>query len=590
MIWTGNEEAFRTYFHGKLDKNGKSIPAEKVKDMPGHPFNEVCNDDNFGAVLNNGYVDVSFDLKEMSDSFWDMAEANDWNCLILENPDNGHIHSIWKKPKKTYKDGKDKKLACGLVADVHSGSTYIRLKVNGVERFPPAFEPEYIQELPEELYQVNTNIKLWKLTDGDGRNDSLFRYAYMLRKSAGLSADVIRRILDNANKYVFKIELDEQEMNTITRPEALDSIESDAESKLRLVCLKGVEIKEVAFLYKPQIPKGKIVIIGAHPGTGKTFIGCYLAACVSQGKPFFGIEYTQNVPGKVIYITTEDGIADTIVPRLLWCGADINNIYTIDDPKGELKFSNIDAFDKYLDQVRPALMILDPFQSFLGGKVDGNSANEIRALLNPVIALAEKYDTTIVFICHYNKNNGGDAITRILGSMDTMATARSYLALGNVPGDQNNTKYMSHEKSSTQAAGQTILFRIDPENGGVVYSGTSNLKQSDYATLNAGRKNDTASIFEAKMLISENLVDGRCEVKEIKELAKANGISERTLQRARADLQLKVVREKFGGKYYWEKVEHEDINPEQVEGSINEYLDSLQGHVESAEQGKKVSK
>ena len=177
MIWTGNEEAFRTYFHGKLDKNGKSIPAEKVKDMPGHPFNEVCNDDNFGAVLNNGYVDVSFDLKEMSDSFWDMAEANDWNCLILENPDNGHIHSIWKKPKKTYKDGKDKKLVCGLVADVHSGSTYIRLKVNGVERFPPAFEPEHIQELPEELYQVNTNIKLWQLTDGDGRNDSLFLYA-----------------------------------------------------------------------------------------------------------------------------------------------------------------------------------------------------------------------------------------------------------------------------------------------------------------------------------------------------------------------------------------------------------------------------
>ena len=138
--------------------------------------------------------------------------------------------------------------------------------------------------------------------------------------------------------------------------------------------------------------------------------------------------------------------------------------------------------------------------------------------------------------------------------MDTMATARSYLALGNVPGDQNGTKYMSHEKSSTQAAGQTILFRIDPENGGVVYSGTSNLKQSDYAALNTGRKNDTASIFEAKMLISENLVDGRCEVKEINELAKANGISERTLQRARADLQLKVVREKFGGKYYWEKV------------------------------------
>lgn len=575
--WNGNAEAFRTYFHGKLD-GGKGIPAEKVKGMPGHPFSEVCHDDNFGAVLNDGYADISFDSPELSDAFWNMAAANNWDCLIFENSKNGHIHSIWKKtPNWKFKDGSEKKLACGLVADIHSGSTYIRLRDGGVDRFPPLYEPEHIQEVPEELYPVKTNIDLWGLVKGDGRNESLFRYAYMLRKSVGFSPDVIRRILDNANKYVFSDELDEQEMNSITRPEALDYIEPDGGSEMQLVRLNEVEVREIGFLYRPQIPKGKIVIIGAHPGTGKTFIACYLASCISRGRPFFGIAYTQDRPGKVIYITTEDGIADTIVPRLLWCGADLNMIYTIDDPKGELKFSNIDAFDRYLDQVRPAMMILDPFQSFLGGKVDGNSANEIRALLNPVIALAEKYDTTIVFICHYNKNNHGDAITRILGSMDTMATARSYLALGNVPGDQNGTKYMSHEKSSTQAAGQTILFRIDPENGGVVFAGTSNLKQSDYSALDAGRKDDTESIFEAKMLISENLVDGRCEVKEIKELAKANRISERTLQRARADMQLKVVREGFGkeSKCYWEKPKYEAIDPDQIEEDIKKYLDSL---------------
>lgn len=150
-----------------------------------------------------------------------------------------------------------------------------------------------------------------------------------------------------------------------------------------------------------------------------------------------------------------------------------------------------------------------------------------------------------------------------------MATARSYLALGNVPGDQLNTKYMSHEKSSTQAAGQTVLFRIDPDNGGVVFAGTSGLKQSDYTALAAGRKDDTASIFEAKMLIMENMTDGRCEVKEIKELAKANGISERTLQRARADMQLKVIRESFGGKYFWEKT---DVDVEKLEEDAKKCL------------------
>ena len=136
--WDGNTEVFRAYFHGKTDENAKSIPAEKIKGAKGHSFQEVCQDDSFGAVLMDGFIDVSFDSPELSDAFWNMAEDNGWECLILENPKNGHIHSFWRKPNNwKQKDGKDKKLACGLVADMHSGSTYIRLKDNGIERFPP---------------------------------------------------------------------------------------------------------------------------------------------------------------------------------------------------------------------------------------------------------------------------------------------------------------------------------------------------------------------------------------------------------------------------------------------------------------------
>ncbi len=125
--WNGNPEAFRTYFHGRTDQNGDSVPTEKVKGMPGHPFNEVCNDEDFGAVLNDGYVDISLDLEEMWDALWRMAEANNWNCLMFENLINGHGNTIWKKPPNwKFKDGKDIKLTCGLVADIHSGSTYIR--------------------------------------------------------------------------------------------------------------------------------------------------------------------------------------------------------------------------------------------------------------------------------------------------------------------------------------------------------------------------------------------------------------------------------------------------------------------------------
>ena len=76
-----------------------------------------------------------------------MSEQNNWNCLILENTSNGHIHSFWKIPESwCFKDGKDKKLAVGLIADIHSKGTYIPLKVNGVER-QVLFEPETIDEV-----------------------------------------------------------------------------------------------------------------------------------------------------------------------------------------------------------------------------------------------------------------------------------------------------------------------------------------------------------------------------------------------------------------------------------------------------------
>lgn len=131
--WKGNSEAFKTYFHGKLDDNGKCVPAEKIKGMPGHSWEDVKNDENCGTVLNQDFIDISFDSKELSDAFWNMAVDNDWESLIFENPENKQIHSIWKKPRDwKFKDGQDIKLACGFIADLHGGSTFIRLKCIGL--------------------------------------------------------------------------------------------------------------------------------------------------------------------------------------------------------------------------------------------------------------------------------------------------------------------------------------------------------------------------------------------------------------------------------------------------------------------------
>lgn len=214
--WKGNDTVFRTYVKGNGKKQADPSGTERT-------FEEASRFSSFGAKLNEGFIDISFDSDELSQKFWDMAEGNRWNCLILENTENGHIHSYWKDSKhRIEKGGVDKKLAVGLIADIHAGSTYIPLRVDGDDRFPPSFEPKTIDEVPDELVPVNTNISLLDLTEGDGRNEELFKYILVLQSQLQLDREPIKRILNNVNRFIFGDALSEREIDTITREEAFE--------------------------------------------------------------------------------------------------------------------------------------------------------------------------------------------------------------------------------------------------------------------------------------------------------------------------------------------------------------------------------
>lgn len=219
-MWQGNSEIFRAYFFGNDSGDGKSPKrGSKVKDAEGYKWDEVQDTSCFGAVLKSDVVDISFDSKDMYEAFLDMAEVNNWHCLALPSPHGGHTY--WKKGR-IKRGGKDRKLAVGLVADIHHGSTYIPLRVHGQDRFPPDYDilpGEQYQEVPEELLPVTTNMDLWQQTDGDGRNDDLYGYILVLQ-SLNIPVDVIRRILTNTNQFVFRDKLDEDELDVILRDEA----------------------------------------------------------------------------------------------------------------------------------------------------------------------------------------------------------------------------------------------------------------------------------------------------------------------------------------------------------------------------------
>ena len=218
MGWTGNNTAFRTYIKGKDKASAESHKGkEKVR-----TFEDASQFPSFGAALNADFVDISFDTEELSNKFLDMADKHGWNCLILENVENGHVHSIWKDSKhQISKDGRDKKLAVGLIGDIHSGDTYVPLRVNGSDRFPPYYDPESnFDEVPNELLPVSTTIDLLGMEEGDGRNDTLYRYILILQNQLFLEDDAIRAVIRNINEFILKEPLSEEELNVILRDES----------------------------------------------------------------------------------------------------------------------------------------------------------------------------------------------------------------------------------------------------------------------------------------------------------------------------------------------------------------------------------
>lgn len=396
-----------------------------------------------------------------------------------------------------------------------------------------------------------------------GRVNAMVKLTCSLQ-SKGLSDEAIRTAVRAENEEKCIPPLTDQELEKEVFP-ALKRYEkgtrpyhggagsrpaNDPQKEVSLVSMADIREEETTWLYQPYVPRGKITICAAYPGAGKTYLLCYMTACVSSGRSFFSQPLFIGKPGKVIYLTAEDGIGDTIKKRLRICGANMTNIATVLD-KTRLAFDSPEI-ENYMRDYKPDLMIFDPFQAYIGAEIDMNAPNRTREKLGYISELAEKYDVAVVLICHFNKNSKGDAITRVLGSMDIMGICRSYIAVGRVPGS-DNTKFMSHEKSSLDRHGNTILFEIDPDRGGVVYMGENNLTMDDYTAIqNKKRTNSAPAVEAAKIFLTENMPEGRRPAKELMDLASAMNISERSLRRARGELGIVVKKTKeFPPRSVW---------------------------------------
>lgn len=318
--------------------------------------------------------------------------------------------------------------------------------------------------------------------------------------------------------------------------------------ELKLIHMEDVVSKEVEWLWYPYIPYGKITIIEGDPGEGKTTLVLKLAAALSRGLPLPCDDDKEYEPIHIIYQTAEDGIEDTIKPRLEKAGADCSMIRVIDETDKELSMTD-DRLEQAIIETKARLIILDPIQAYIGATVDMHRANEIRPVLKHLGIIAEKHNCAIILIGHMNKASGSKSTYRGLGSIDIQATARSVLLVARLR-DKPNIRIMAHDKSSLAPAGDAIGFEMTEHNG-MVCIGPYDITIDELLSGNEGRgkkKLDIAENFIKEYFGSNKVIPSN----EIMMEAAKRSIKRNTLLSAKKKLGITSDKEKAeDGTIYW---------------------------------------
>ena len=350
------------------------------------------------------------------------------------------------------------------------------------------------------------------------------------------------------------------------------------EKPLSIINLADVETTETQWLWYPYIPRGKITLLTADPGSGKTFFALYLAACVSAGRPFYGTDEPWRERETAVYQTAEDGVSDTIKPRLIPMNPDFRHILMIDETTEGLSLSD-DRIERIMQTYKPALIVFDPLQAYLGADVDMHRANEVRPVLAHLSKLAEQYGTAVVLIMHNSKTAQNKALYRALGSIDIPAVARSMLIMGRDPDDEN-CRVLCHEKSSLAPRGKSLLFKIKPETTGLEFIGKSDLRADDILTsFSEGRHRPAVKQEEAAAMLTELLGEkGWCSYDDVKRLSDEEGVNIATLNKVKKQMGLKTLRIGKGSEHsaFWYT---DGINTENLKAELNKSEDSYSCNV-----------
>ena len=330
-------------------------------------------------------------------------------------------------------------------------------------------------------------------------------------------------------------------------PYLIGGLEEGEEGMGEGIVSRYSEVKStpVNWLWYPYIAVGKITLLQGDPGDGKSTMMLRLIAELSNGgttpdgQPFVGSQ-------RVLYQCSEDGVADTIKPRLEASGADCRNVAFINEEvHGGLTLDD-ERLRQAIIEFKPRLVVIDPIQAYIGNDSDLQIACRARKLLSRLGMWASTYDCAIVLIGHLNKREGTKGLYRSLGSIDVVAAARSVLQVERHV-DNPDVRIVRQIKNSLGPSGGEIWFEINSRNGfrwlepgGNVESPVQQVEEQPQFQ---------SKLEYAAYLIKKILEEGDVSSKDVFEKLKEQGIGKKTAEEAKKVLGIRSYRQMR--QWYW---------------------------------------
>lgn len=357
--------------------------------------------------------------------------------------------------------------------------------------------------------------------------------------------------------------------------ERLEAVGAGSGQAVRLVTLDSIDPERVGWLWAGRLPMGKVSVFDGDPGAGKSTVAVDLASRVTTGSPMPDGDRSIGAPRDVIYLTAEDGIADTLRPRLDAADGDPARFHVLDavastDDDGRMTWrppripADCALLERIITDTAAVLVVVDVLAAYLDVR-DGHADGDVRRALHPLARVADRTGAAVVVIRHLRKSRGS-AIYAGGGSIGVIGAARAGLLAAADPADETGTRrVLAVSKSNLAAMPSALAYEVVPaeEHGcaRIRWTGLTHHRADDLLAIV-----DTADAEEgadARSVLAELLADGPVPVKEVVDLMASAGFSKDQAKRAKARLHARSVKVGRpgdpGSGWEWElpRTEHE---------------------------------